>query len=64
MNKHPEEKMELTSLKKKLKEEKLFLTLAKLVEEREGKAMAAKSIKARFSYRVRGKLIKSGSEKY
>lgn len=62
LDKHPEEKKEMASIKRQLKSEEK--KLEQLEEELAAKAATASSVQNRFSYKMRASLIESCPEKY
>ena len=62
LEKHPDEKKEMASIKRQLKSEEK--KLEQLEEELTAKAATASSVQNRFSYKMRASLIDSCPEKY
>ena len=62
LDKHPDEKKEMASIKRQLKSEEK--KLEQLEEELTAKAATASSVQNRFSYKMRASLIESCPEKY
>ena len=62
LDKHPDEKKEMASIKRQLKSEEK--KLEQLEEELTAKAATASSVQNRFSYKMRASLIDSCPEKY
>lgn len=62
LDKHPDEKKEMASIKRQLKSEEKKLD--QLEEELTAKAATASSVQNRFSYKMRASFIESCPEKY
>ena len=62
LDKHPDEKKQIASMKKQLKSEER--KLVQLEEELTSKAAAASSVQNHFAYKMRGVLVESCPEKY